>query len=193
MFNFMANETDVKSDPSTEKPEQTIPYERFKEVVEERNQDRQTLAQLKEEIETLKTSLPKPEEPEPADWKEVKERAVREAMAKLEEKQAKQRQEEEEQERVIESGFQKLEALGQKITPEIRRSVLTEMVKTGDDVYDTFLKIKAKTDKTEKVEQLKQEAIPEGKGTDNTQIGLTYKQLHSMSIDDIIAKAEGKK
>jgi len=189
----MSTEKGDQTVQPTETKEQQIPYERFKEVVEERNQDRQTLAQLKEEIETLKTSLPKEPETEPADWKEVKARAVKEATTLMEQKLLKERHEQEQQEQTIEAGFEKLTALGQKITPEVRKAVLTEMVKTGDDVYDTYLKIKEKADKSEKTQQLKEGTLPEGKGTDNTQVGLTYKQLHSMSIDDIIAKSENKK
>jgi hypothetical protein len=190
----MANETDEKAVPSTENTEQHIPYSRFAEVIEERNEFKTNLEKMREEIETLKTSLPKEPEPDPADWKEVKERAVKEAMSKMEEKYEKARIEEEKQEEAIESGFEKLTALGQTITPEVRKAVLTEMVKTGENVYDTYLSVKEKLDKTDKVKQLKEDNIPAVKGgTDNNTIGLTYKQLHSMSIDDIIARSEGKK
>ena len=189
----MSTNNDAETVPSTE-VEKTVPYERFHEIVEERNEFKTNLEKMREEIETLKTSLPKEVEPDPADWKEVKERAVKEAISKMEEKYQKTRQEEEEQEEAIESQFEKLSALGQTITPEVRKAVLTEMVKTGNDVFETYLSVKEKLDKSEKTQQLKEDNIPAGKGgTDNNTVGLTYKQLHSMSIDDIIARSEGKK
>lgn len=174
-----------------EKPpvEAPVPYSRFKEVIEEKNSFKTELEQMKQEIEELKTA--KEPEPEPTTYQEVEERAVKKALTQFEKRQMEAEAKDREQEQAIETKFEQLKAIGQNITPEIRKEVLTEMVKTGNtDVVATFLEIKKNLDKTSKAETQKKEGFvpPSGKGSAASK-GFSYKELRRQSLEDILAEA----
>ncbi len=200
----MENTDDIKVEeeqptPSSEEEQipsqegkETIPYERFKEVIDDKNEMKDNLQTLQQEIETLKQQRPEVEEEEPLDWKEAEKRAVNKAVTKMEESAKKVAEESRKQDQRIEKSFEQLEEIGQKITPDIRRTVLTKMIKTGSkDVLGTYLTIKEQIVKTEKVEQLKKEGfVPSSqKGSVAGKPGLSYKQLRDTPLDEIVERA----
>ncbi len=176
---------------------EAISYGRFKEVVEEKNELKHGIETLKQQIAELKTTLqPKVEEKEPETWKEVEERATKRAVREIEEKTAKERAAEDAQERAIESQFDHLKAFGEKITPEVKREVLTEMIKTGNgDVIAVYRGVKDQMAKQSKTEQQKQEAgIPNSKSVEGTTPRMSYKQLKGMSLDRVVERVvQGQK
>ena len=173
----------------------TIPYPRFKEVIEEKNSLKTDIEILRREIADLKQQQPLEEE-EPLDWKEAEQRTISKVLTEIERKNQERAEEDYRQEQEIENSFEQLKSIGQEITPTIKRAVLTEMIKTGDDdVFGTYLKIKEKLIKTEKTEQQKKEGfIPSSeKGATAGKPGLSYKELKSKSLDEIIEQASKAK
>lgn len=172
--------TDPSTDNQTPEGGINVPFHehpRFKELIDEKNT-------LKAEIETLKTRITPQEEPEPATWKEVEERAVKKATEQMQSVRQKEIEAEELQERIIENGFKQLESLGRTITPEDRKAVLTSMVETGNEsVIDTYLKIQkqAKTDERKELGSL-----PTSKGGTGAGKGYSYKEIKGKSLDQII-------
>ncbi len=193
---------DVKQEttPSVEKTniEDTVPYSRFKEVIDDKNELKGDLKSLKESIEDLKQQQkpePEPEE-EPLDWKEAESRAVDKAVSKIEKKAQEKADADYNQEQVIERSFEQLEEIGQEITPAIKKAVLTKMIETGNsDVFGTYLKIKEQTVKTEKTEIQKKEGFvpPSDKGIVAGKTGIPYKQLRDTPLDDIVEQASKAK
>lgn len=189
------------ADPSIEQTkdtvneeERTIPYARFKEINDGYKQTKAELESLKGELETLKTSKPKEEVKEPETWEEVEERAAKRAISQIEAKLKAERQQEAETEKVIEKGFDQLVALGQKITPEVKKQVLEEIVKTGDSVHDAYLAVKSKIEKKETSDQIKVEGqLPTSKGGEDKHIAIPYKDIHRLSMDQLIARAQNTK
>lgn len=179
------NEVDPSTtDPAGEEitPEQNVPYSRFKEVND-------TVKSLKEEINQLKTRVPEPEEKEPQTWKEVAELAAIKAEQRVKETLSRQQEKESLQEQKIEQNFKVLESLGHKVTPEIRKTILEEMIKTGNDnVIEIYTQKQAQF----KSGQLKREGfVPPtraGSGTDKTP-AWSYKDIRSKSFEDIVAEA----
>ena len=176
----------------------TVPYERFKEVIDEKNEFKGDIKSLKESIETLKQSQqqkPEPEE-EPLDWREAQSRTIKKAVSIVEKKAQEKADEDYQQEQKIETSFKQLKGIGQEITPEIKKAVLTKMIETGEsDVFGTYLKIKEQTVKTEKTEIQKKEGfVPSSeKATVAGKTSIPYKQLRNTSLDDIVEGASKAK
>jgi len=167
----------------------SIPIARFKEVIEEKNSYKNDLERMREDIELLKAA--KEPEPEPTTYQEVEERAVKKAMTQFEQRQAKAQAQERAQERAIESKFDQLKAIGQDVTPEIRKAILSEIVKTGNnDVVAHFLEVKKSLDKTSKDETRKKEGFipPSHKGS-GASTGYSYKEIKNKSMDQILDEA----
>ncbi|HEC66131.1 MAG TPA: hypothetical protein ENI23_12630 [bacterium] len=191
---------DVKQEttPSVEEPnvKDTVPYSRFKEVIDDKNELKGDLKSLKESIEDLKQQQkPEPEE-EPLDWKEAESRAVDKAVSRIEKKSQEKADADDKQEQAIERSFEQLEEIGQEITPAIKKAVLTKMIETGNsDVFGTYLKIKEQTVKTEKTEIQKKEGFvpPSDKGTVAGKTSIPYKQLRDTPLDDIVEQASKAK
>ena len=173
----------------------TVPYTRFKQVIDDKNEMKTKFEILEKEIETLKQQQPPVVEEEPLDWKEAESRAVNKAVSKIEQKVQERADEDRQQELKIERSFEQLTVIGQEITPAIRKAVLTEMIKTGDDdVFGTYLKIKKQLITTEKTEQqIKEGFVPSSeKGPDAGKTSITYKELRAKSLDDIVEEASEK-
>ncbi len=166
-----------------------VPYSRFKEVIDDKNEMKGDLKSLKESIEDLKQQQkPEPEE-EPTDWKEAEKRAVDKAVTKIEKRTQEKADKDYQQERKIERSFEQLKEMGQEITLAIKKAVLTKMIETGDsDVLGTYLKIKEKTAETVKTETQKKEGfVPSSeKATAAGTSGMPYKELRSKSLDEIV-------
>ena len=113
----------------------------------------------------------------------------------MEEKWNKDRVEQSETEALIERDFTRLEAVGQKVTPELKKATLEEMVKTGGDVFDAFLVVKGKFEKSEKTKQLKEDGtVPEShRNLEDNKGSIPYKQIHNLSMDQLIEIAKTKK
>ncbi len=177
----------VEETGSTEPDEKDpVPYGRFKEVIDEKNQSKSDIETLKTEVQALK-DLKTPEE-EPADWKEAESRAVNKAVGKVKEEMKITADAETAREDAIEKGFDQIKGLGQEITPEIRKATLENMVKTGEDVYDSFLKVKQQASKTEQTETQKKEGFvpPSTKGTEGPGSEIDYKEIKSKSLDQLM-------
>jgi len=185
-----ADQTTPEGSEAVKTPaEDSVPYARFKEVIEEKNSFKAELGQMREEIESLKAKEP---EPEPTTFQEVEDRAIKKALTQFEKRQAESQEKEREQEQAIENKFEQLKQIGQDITPELRKAVLTEMVRTGnDDVVATFLEVKKSLDKSSKSETLKKEGFipPSHKGSPAPS-GYNYKEIQSKTLDQIIDEAE---
>ena len=171
-----------------------IPYERFKEVVEEKNQLKTDLETLKGDIDTLKQQQPKEEETEPSTWKEAEDRAVKRATTQIKDEITQTLEEEREQEKSIEKSFGQLQSMGQEITPEVKKIVLTKMIETGnEDVFGVYLSAKDEIAKVQKGEQIKQEGfIPTSqKGAEAEKPAFSYQSIHGKSPMDIL-KEQGE-
>ncbi len=178
----------------TQEDKGSVPYDRFKEVIDSRDEDREALKTLKEDMETLKQQQPKKEEEEPLDWREAENRAVDKAVSKIEEKNRNIADEKHQHDSAIEKGFEQIKGLGHEVTNDIKKAVLTKMIKDGStDVFDTYLKVKESLVKTEKTDQTKKDGfIPSSqKGTDAGKPGIPYKKLRDMSLEEI-AEGAGK-
>lgn len=185
------SEDGSSTDQNAGNEESAIPYYRFKEINDKYKDTKSELQTLKEEIATLK---PKEEEKEPETWREVEERAAKKAISAIESKLNAERQQQSEAEQVIEKGFDQLKALGQKITPEIRKSVLEEIVKTGNSVHEAFINVKTRTDKKDTSDQIKVEGqLPTSKGNEDNKISIPYKDIHRLSTDQLIARIQNRK
>ena len=174
---------------------EAVPYSRFKEVIEDKNALKESVETLKEDIKALKQQQPPVEEEEPLDWKEAEKRTVDKAVAKIQGDLKTRAEQDQAQERVIENSFTQLKAMGQEITPDVKKAVLTQMIKSGsEDVFDTYLKIKEQSVKTEKTEEIKKEGFvpPSQKGSGAGAGGLSYEQRRGMSLDDIVERAADK-
>jgi len=194
--NNVAGSEPAKTPTADEGEEHPIPYYRFREVVTQRNDLREENSALKREMDGLKTSkLKEEEESEPATWKEVEERATQKALSKMKDEWAKDKTETAETEAMIERDFTRLEAVGQKVTPELKKATLEEMVKTGGDVFDAFLVVKGKFEKSEKTKQLKEDGtVPEShRSLEDNKGSIPYKQIHNLSMDQLIEIAKTKK
>ena len=179
----------------TPEGESQVPYERFKEVIDDKNKLKGDLETLREDIKTLKQQQPEKEEEDPADWKEAENRAVKKAVTQIREENQKTSEQEQAQEKAIEKNFDQLKSMGQEITPDIKKAVLTKMIETGsEDVFGAYLKIKEQTVKAEKTEEIKKGGfVPSSqKGSGAGNPGLPYKQLRGMSLDEIVERAEEK-
>ena len=178
----------------TPESKDTVPYDRFKEVIDDKNEMKTKFEILEKEIETLKQQ--KVTEEEPLDWKEAETRTVNKAVSKIEQKAQVKADQERQEELRIENSFEQLKEIGQEITPDIKRAVLIDMIKTGDgDVLGTYLKLKKQLIVTQKTEQQKEEGfVPSSdKGATAGESGMTYKQLRGTSLDDIVEKASKAK
>jgi chromosome segregation ATPase len=172
--------------------EQAIPYYRFKEVNSKFKETKSELESLKQELATLKTAQPQ-EEKEPETWKEVRESAADLAVKRLEAKMQAEAQQQNEIEESIDRSFDQLKALGQKITPEVRKSVLEEIVKTGDSVHDAYISVQTRTLKKETSDQIKVEGqLPTSRGSEDNHIDIPYRDLHRLSTDQLIARISKK-
>jgi len=167
----------------------SVPYNRFKEVIDEKNSFKTELDMMKQEIESLK-AVQEPE-PEPTTYQEVEERAVKKAITQFERRQAETQAQDRAREEAIDNKFEQLKDIGQEITPDIRKAVLTKILETGnDDVVAHLLEVKKSLDKTSKAETLKKEGYipPSHKGSPAAK-SFSYKEIRSKSIDDILAEA----
>lgn len=184
------NQTDTEGSEAVKTPVQdSVPYHRFKEVIEEKNAYKNDLEKMRADIESLKAV--KEPEPEPTTYQEVEERAVKKAMTAFERRQAEAEAKERAEEQAIETKFDQLKAIGQDINSEIRKAVLAKMVETGNnDVVATFLEVKKSLDKTSKIEKQKKEGFipPSHKGSPAAN-GYSYKEIRNKSLDQIIDEA----
>ena len=183
----------VSEDEKTQSDKDSIPYYRFKEKVDEVNEVKSTLETLKEDMETLKQQQPEKEEEEPTTWKEMEERAVSKAVKEMEGRQAKTSEADVAQERAIDKSFDHLQKLGNDITPDVKKQVLEQMIKTGnEDVVGNYLQIKDQVDKQIKSEQTKQDGfIPSSdKGADVERPAVSYESIRGKSVIDIVREAE---
>ncbi len=194
-----SEETKIPSEGSeaekTPEGKDTVPYSRFKEVIDDKNELKSDLKILREDIETLQQQQESKEE-EPLDWKEAEKRTIDKAVSKIEKKAQEKADADYDQEQVIERSFEQLKEIGQEITPTIKRAVLTKMIETGNsDVLGTYLKIKEQTVKTEKTEIQKKEGfVPSSdKGIVAGKTSIPYKQLRGTSLDDIVEQASKAK
>ncbi len=202
MENDAIQDPDVKPavDPSIDETketgneeEQAIPYYRFKEVNSKFKETKNELESLKQELAALKTSKPV-EEKEPETWKEVEERAAKRAIDAIDKRLSAEAQQQQEIEQSIDRSFEQLKALGQKITPEVRKSVLEEIVKTGDSVHDAYISVQTRNLKKETSDQIKVEGqLPTSRGNEAKTIDIPYKDLHRLSTDQLIARIQNKK
>jgi hypothetical protein len=185
---IMSEEThDVTPDSSTE---QSVPYDRFQEVNEERNTLRNEVEFLKGELTNLKES--KEVEEEPSDWKEAKDRAVQEALTAFEQKQQEKDARDKENEDKIEKDFSHLSALGGDITKEVKTEVLEKMIKDGStDVFATYLKIQGEKKKIAQTQQQKEEGYvpPQTSGSDIPSPSFSYESIQGKSAMDIESEA----
>lgn len=173
--------------------EQSIPYYRFKEVNSKFKKTKNELESLKQEIASLKTAQPQ-EEKEPETWKEVEERAANRAINALEKKLNAERQQQDEIEESIDRSFEQLKALGQKITPEVKKAVLEEIVKTGDNVHEAYISVQTRASKKETSDQIKVEGqLPTSRASEVNHIDIPYKDIHRLSTDQLIARIQNKK
>ena len=173
--------------------EEAVPYSRFKEVIADKNALKDDIATLREDIATLKQSQTPAEEDEPIDWKEAEKRTVDKAVAQMKGELNTKAEQDNAQDRAVENSFTQLKAMGQEITPTVKKAVLTEMIKSGnEDVFATYLKLKEQFVKTEKTEEQKKEGfVPSSqKGGGTGTGGLSYQQLRAMSLDDIVERAK---
>ena len=123
-------------------------------------------------------------------------RTIKKAVSIVEKKAQEKADEDYQQEQKIETSFKQLKGIGQEITPEIKKAVLTKMIETGEsDVFGTYLKIKEQTVKTEKTEIQKKEGfVPSSeKATVAGKTSIPYKQLRNTSLDDIVEGASKAK
>ena len=172
-----------------EEKQESVPYSRFKEVIDQKNKMGDDVKFLREEFETFKQRQPEKEEEEPLDWRQAEERAVNKALLAMEKKNKESADKEHQNDLAIEKGFDQLIAMGKEVTPAIKKAVLTKMIQSGDtDVIDTFLSIEKKAEETDKVEQIKKEgAIPSSqKGSEAGKSNLPYKELRNKSLDEIV-------
>ena len=176
----------------TPKEKGPVPYERFQEVIDDKNQFKSDLETLTKEVQGLK-DLKTPEE-EPADWKEAETRTVDKAVTKIKGEMKVEADAEVAREEAIEKGFDQIKGLGQEITPEIRKATLEHMVKSGEDVYDSFLKVKQRSIKSEQLKTPKGEGFvpPQSKGTEGPGSDLSYKEIRSKSLDDLMEEGSQK-
>ena len=175
--------------------EEAVPYSRFKEIIEEKNSLKDDLTTLKEDIATLKQGQKPEVEEEPLDWKEAEKRTVDKAVAKIKGELETKAEQDQAQDRAIENSFTQLKTMGQEITPTVKKAVLTEMIKSGnEDVFATYLKIKEQSVKDTKVEEIKEKGFipPSQKGSGAGTGGLSYDQLKAMSMDEIVERAADK-
>jgi len=182
---------EVSEDEKTPSGEEAIPYSRFKEVVDSKNELKSDLNSIKEELENLKTAK-EAEEEEPLDWKEAEKRTINKAVRQIKEDLQKKAEEDVAREKVIEQSFSQLSKMGAKITADVKKSVLTEMIRTGDkNVIDTYLNIKDKVDDRIRVNQQKKEGyVPiSKKGSDADIPTFDYKNIRGKSVDDIIEES----
>ena len=184
------NQTTTEDSEVVKTPaEDSVPYHRFKEVIEEKNSYKNDLERMRTDIESLKAA--KEPEPEPTTYQEVEERAVKKAMTQFEQKQATAEAKKRADEQALDIKFDQLQSIGQTITPEIRKNVYAEMIKTGStDVVATFLEVKKSLDRTSKAETLKKESFipPSHKGSPATS-GYSYKEIKNKSIDQMLDEA----
>lgn len=184
------NPSEASEGEKTPEEEGSIPYDRFQEVNQEKNDLREELGGLKEEIETLKAQQPKVEEEEPTTWKEFEERAVKKAVSQMEDKTNQSKQENAEDEEAIEKNFDQLKSMGKEITNETKNAVLEQMIKTGGDVFDSYLQVQTDQSKESKADEIKQQgSIPSSqKGSEANANRMSYDQLKKTSLDDIVAQ-----
>lgn len=179
--------TEVSEDEKT--PEEgLIPYSRFKEVIEEKNTFKTELELMKNEIESLKAQEP---EEEPATWQEAEKRTIEKAAAKIREDFQSEAEKERQQEMEIERGFENLKKIGQDVNQDIRKAVLSNMIKTGKtDVIENYLDIKSELDKNAKTTQVKKEGFipPSQKGSEATPT-FNYNSIRGKSPVDIAREA----
>lgn len=172
--------------------ESQVPYSRFKEVIDSRNEFKTDIDTLKGEIEALKQQQPKEEEEEPLDWKEARQKTIDKAVATMEAKQQEIEKVKTIQGRLMEKRFQQLKSMGQDITPAMEKSVLKRLIETSsDDVIGTFLELQATQAKTTKGEQVKKEGFvpPSHKGTVADKDAFTYKEIRGKSLDELMSEA----
>lgn len=165
--------------------EASIPYSRFKEVIEEKNEFKTKLEELSKTVESLKKPA---EEPEPETWQEVEKRAIEKATAKIREELSAKDQAKLAEEKEIEREFTQLKKLDSNISHKVENIILETMIKTGNkSVIDTYLEIKDKVSKAENAKQQKSEAFipPSQKGSEATPT-FTYKSIQGKSLMDII-------
>ncbi len=187
----------VRKDEKTSLEEEgSVPRWRVKELTDEKNQLTDEKNQLKDTLETLKTEIellkqrqPELEEEPPSDWKEAEKRTIDKAVSQIRKELTTREEQDRLEEATIELKFQQLSNLGEKITPETKKSVLREMIESGnDDVLAIYLAQKAKSSKTENAELLKKEGfVPSSqKGSAAEGKSLSYKELRSRTLDDLI-------
>jgi len=185
---------DVKenSESSTEKTsEDYVPYSRFKEVNDGFKQTKEVVDSLKSEIETLKNRPA--EEEEPLDWKEAESRAVNKAVEKAKAELRKEQEQQAETEKTLEKQFDYLTAMGKKVSPAIRKSILERVLETGNnDVIGYYLEQSKNFETKMQSERQKKEAFipPTQKSTDNIKNpSFTYAEIHNKSLDDLVSEA----
>jgi len=188
-----ATSSEAETNPSGAS-EESVPYSRFKEVIDQKNKMVDSINTLKQDMETLKQQQPEKEVEEPLDWREAQDRAVNEAVSKIEEKSKKIADEKYQQDLAIEKGFEQIKGLGHDVTNATKKAVLTKMIEDGStNVFDSYLKIKESLVKTEKAEQTKKDGfVPSSqKGSDAGKPSLPYKELRNKSLEEI-AEGTGK-
>ena len=176
---------------AVETPEEgQIPYKRFKEVIDDKNQLKVDLETLREQVTTLQQHKEEEEEEEPLDWKEARRRTIEKTKAEIKEEREKVADAEKRQEAIIDKSFAQLEAVGQEVSQDMKKAVLRKMVETGsNDVFQTYLDVKEKAIKTGKTEQQKKAGFipPSHKPSEAGKSTLSYKALRNKPLDDIIA------
>ena len=168
--------------------ESPVPYSRFKEVIDDKNEIKEALDTAKKDIEDLKVKV-QPVEEEPSDWKEASDRATEKALKAMEAKQEVKAKEQAEQDKAIQVSFDTLRKLGKEVTKDVESKVLAEMIKSGSsNVLATYAELDSKESFKNKVQQQKKEGfVPSSKGGAKADTGnFSYKDIRGKSIDEII-------
>lgn len=170
--------------PSEDKEPPFHEHPRWQQLQEEK-------AQLEERLAILEASQSQEEDKEPTTWQEAEKRAVEKATAKVRAELQEQAKQEAAEGELIEKGFENLKRLGNKITPKIKSAILRDIVKTGDTVYDAFIRYQTQTQKQTQAQQQKAEAgIPSSqRGTEASAPAFSYKDIHGKDPMEIAKEA----
>jgi len=177
--------------------EKTIPYERFQEVVADKNQLKTDLQSIREELEELKTI--KTESETEVDWsdltpKQLEERITAKTLKKIEAEQKTLIKEQQLRDQEITKSFEYLKRLGHNITSKTERAVLNKMIMTGsNDVLATYIENQTEFDKKANADKIKQQGFipPSGRGSDIKTPSFSYNEIKGKSLMDIVKEAGG--
>lgn len=182
------------AEPSTAETKQseTVPYERFQEVVIDKNALKDSVKTLTEKVETLENQqVSEDEQTEPSTWKEAGDYATKRAYDQIQGEMKTKSEADAKVAGELKTQVEAIRGMGHKISKDEETTILGNMIEKNQDLVSATNEFLSERVKSEKATQQKEEGFvpPTGGGSDSGVGRLSYEELKKTSMSTLIQKA----